>query len=79
MKQEFELRYVDAWVTYDDDWMWNDTCTLKNVLLTEEEAPEFLLGQANNHDEWYVEEYDFGYCLRSKVDDKPVLALLDIE
>ena len=78
MKREFELRYIDAWM-YDDDWVWNDTYAMKNVLLTDEEAPEFLLRQADNPDEWYVEECELGYCLRSKVDDKPVLTLLDLE
>lgn len=76
--RKFELLQIIAWTDGEGGWTWNDIRVLRTVELNDEDAPGYLLEQTTNPEDWYVEEYEFGFDLIYKSNDEPVLALREI-
>lgn len=76
-KRHFELLRIDAWA-YDDGWIWNDIQVLTSVDLADDEVYEYLMQQVDDPNEWYIEDYDFGFDMVRKSNDEPVLSLREI-
>lgn len=76
-KRHFELLRIDAWA-YDDGWIWNDIQVLTSVYLADDEVYEYLMQQVDDPNEWYIEDYDFGFDMVRKSNDEPVLSLREI-
>lgn len=76
-KRHFELLRIDA-LPYDDGWTWNDIQVLTSVDLADDEVYEYLMQQVDDPDDWYIEDYDFGFDMVCKSNDEPVLSLREI-
>lgn len=76
-KRHFELLRIDA-LPYDDGWTWNDIQVLASVDLADNEVHAYLMQRVANPDNWYIEDYDFGFDMVRKSNDEPVLSLREI-